>query len=308
MTWNDLLHPSPTPLQQLTHPAWRAAGVELWIKRDDLLAPAHNDPFCGNKWRKLQHNLLAARAAGHQRLLTFGGAYSNHIAAVASAGHHLGFETVGIIRGEAVSNPTLERARSAGMQLHFVDRVTYRRKNEAVQQVRWQTQFAPAYLIPEGGTNPNALLGCSALAREITDQLTPTHLAVACGTGGTLAGLVQGLSPNVQAIGISVLKGNFMAKAVAQWLDHLSAEWTVYNEYHHGGYAKSSPALRTYIQAFYDQFGCLLDPIYTGKLFFALEDLLRRSVFAAGDRVVAIHTGGLQSFASRLPSFRDHKP
>lgn len=298
MTYQDLLTFSPSPIQRLDAPKWAKRGVELWVKRDDLLAPVPDDPFCGNKWRKLQHNLLAAKAARHTRVVSFGGAYSNHIAALASAGKHLGIETIGIIRGEEVDNPTLSRAKADGMQLHFVDRTTYRCKNEAQEVARWTQQFAPCYLIPEGGTNARALLGCQQLAKEVVAQLDqpPTHIAVACGTGGTLAGIIQGLPTSTRAIGVSVLKGNFMRKEVTSFLGGTYPNWDVYEQFHHGGYAKRSAELMAFIQAFRAQHGIQLEPIYTGKLFFALEELLRQGVFPSGSRVVGIHTGGLQGF------------
>ena len=305
--------PSPSPLHTLPDERWAARGVELLIKRDDLLAPAPNDPFCGNKWRKLQHNLLRAQAQGATTLVSFGGAYSNHIAALASAGQHLGMATAGIIRGEAVSNPTLARAQAAGMHLHFVDRPTYR---QLTATPTWQAledlkifpglDQAGTYLIPEGGTNAAALPGCTALAREILQQTshTPTHVAVACGTGGTLAGLIQGLDGSSLALGISVLKGHFMTDTVAALLQQYTGQtwpgWRVHETFHHCGYARSSPELAAFIQNFYDRHGILLEPIYTGKLFYALEQLLEAGFFPEGSRVVGIHTGGLQALASSL--------
>lgn len=299
-------NPDPSPLVQLKAEHWAARGVELWIKRDDLLAPKLNDPFCGNKWRKLQYNLIQAIREKHNTLLTFGGAYSNHIAAVAAAGDLLGLATIGIIRGEEVSNPCLEQARSRGMQLHFMDRQRYRQKQMAIVQEELQQRFGPCYMIPEGGTNEFAIQGCTLLAREIQQQYngTPTHMAMACGTGGTLAGIIKGIEGACAVLGVSVLKGNFMERTVRELLSaYTQKEWTnwsVAEDFHHGGYAKKSKVLNAYIQDFYQQHGILLDPIYTGKLFFALDELLLQGHFSEGSRVIAIHTGGLQSFACYL--------
>lgn len=305
MKLQDLQHPLPSPLQRLHDQRWEDRGVALWIKRDDLLAPEPNDPLCGNKWRKLQYNLTLAKEAGHQQLMTFGGAYSNHIAAVASAGRHFGFQTIGVIRGELVSNPTLDRAEANGMQLHFIDRGSYRQKQDPAFLQTLTKRFGPSYILPEGGTNTDAFTGCAQLAQEILAQHSskPTHLAVACGTGGTAAGLIDGLAGNAALLGISVLKGGFMSKEInghLELLPNTTTPWCVMDDYHHGGYALRSPALDDFIQRFYQEHGIVLDPIYTGKLFFALYDLLDQDYFPRGSDVVAIHTGGLQAFASRL--------
>ncbi len=305
-----LQHPLPSPLQRLDDPRWEARDVALWIKRDDLLAPSPNDPLCGNKWRKLQYNLQRAREEGYEQLLTFGGAYSNHLAAVASAGSHFGFRTIGVVRGEeAVQNPTLERAQQNGMQLHFIDRSSYRQKQDPTFLQNLTERFGPSYILPEGGTNKDAFAGCAQLAQEIlTEHPTqPTHLAVACGTGGTAAGLINGLTGTAELIGVSVLKGNFMRKEINRHLEQLpetATRWTTLDDYHHGGYARRSPALDNFIQHFHHEHGIILEPIYTGKLFFALYDLLEQGYFPEGSQVVAIHTGGLQAFASRLDRSR----
>jgi 1-aminocyclopropane-1-carboxylate deaminase len=303
MNFADLKSPSPSPLVLLQDERWEDRGVQLYIKRDDLLAPQPNDPFCGNKWRKLQYNLLQAKEEGYDKLLTFGGAYSNHLAAVASAGNHLGFASIGMVRGEIVDNPTLALAQRNGMKLHFVDRTTYRKKKESEYLRQLEDRFGKVYILPEGGTNPAAYPGCAALAEEIMMQCPerPTHLALACGTGGTLTGLLSGLpQPNPpHVIGISVLKGNFMTGEIEQQLAALGqnyTNWEVHSHFHHGGYARQSPELMAFIQAFYEQHGILLEPVYTGKLFFALYALLDQGYFPAGSRVVGVHTGGMQSF------------
>ena len=306
MTMDQLLAPPPSPLQRITDWRWEERNVQLWIKRDDLLAPRLNDPLCGNKWRKLQHNLARAKQQGYSKLLTFGGAFSNHLAAVASAGHHFGFQTIGLVRGEAVENPTLELAQRNGMELHFISRTAYRRKQEADFLQDIKNRFGPVFILPEGGTNTAALHGCAELAREILQQVpsSPTHLAVACGTGGTAAGLIHGLAGQSQLLGVAVLKGGFMSKEVRTHLDSLSLSadnWSVADDYHHGGYARRSRALDAFIQSFYEEQRILLDPIYTGKLFYALYDLLEQGYFPEGSRVVGIHTGGLQAFASARP-------
>lgn len=305
MNLQELQHPLPSPLQRLDDPRWAERGVALWIKRDDLLAPAPNDPLCGNKWRKLQYNLQRAHTDGYEQLLTFGGAFSNHLAAVASAGRHFGFRTIGIVRGEPVNNPTLEKAQADGMQLHFIDRTSYRQKQEPAFLQALTERFGRSYILPEGGTNTAAFAGCTHLAQEILKQhpTQPTQLAVACGTGGTAAGLIHGLAGAADLLGVSVLKGGFMRQEINRHLELLpksATRWTVLDDYHHGGYARRSSALDDFIQDFYQNHGIVLEPIYTAKLFFALYDLLAQGYYPGGSEVVAIHTGGLQAFASRL--------
>jgi len=299
----DLLHFGPSPLQPLPLASAAQRQIQLWIKRDDLLGPTPNDPFCGNKWRKLQYTLLEVFSADpHPSVLSFGGPYSNHIAALASAGRHLGFPTIGIIRGEEVDNPTLARARADGMALHFVDRTTYRRKHEASFQDELRQRFGPdLVIIPEGGSNERALLGCAELAKELLHQMPepPTHVFVACGTGGTLAGLALGLAGvPTQLIGISVLKGNFLTAEVRTLLASVSqpdpANWQILTNYHHGGYAKRSTELIDFIYRFERRFRIRLDPIYTGKLAWALEALITQGYFPTDSRIVFLHTGGLQ--------------
>ncbi|MCB0636719.1 MAG: 1-aminocyclopropane-1-carboxylate deaminase/D-cysteine desulfhydrase [Lewinella sp.] len=303
LTFAKLSHPPATPLQRIRDPEWEARGVTLWLKRDELLAPAPDDPFCGNKWRKLQYNLWYARERKLDTLVSFGGPFSNHIAALASAGQHLGFHTIGLIRGEVVENPTLRRARADGMTLHFVDRNTYRRQAQHDFDRELWARFGPHLLLPEGGTNALALKGCADLGREILDQLpvAPTCVAVACGTGGTLAGLVTALSAHCPVLGVSALRGSFLQEEVEQLLLRYTKQrwpnWSVAHDDHHGGYAKLSPELVAFMRAFTERHGILLDPIYTGKLLFALYRRLREGAFRPDEQVVAIHTGGLQGRA-----------
>lgn len=292
-----------SPLQRLQHPILAQAGVEAWIKRDDqLLLPAGDLPgFCGNKWRKLAYNLRAAREQGHSRLLTFGGAYSNHIAAVAAAGDLFGFSTVGVIRGEPHQplNPTLAYASSLGMQLHYISRSAFRQKDTPEVREVLEQAYAPYYLLPEGGTNKLALRGCEELAREITAQLgkTPDYVCVAAGTGGTAAGLIRGARESTHILVFPVLKGDFMHGEIERWLPDATAPWSVMSEYHFGGYAKWNPELLAFMRDFRAETGIVLDPVYTGKLLYGVLAEARKKRFPAGSTVVVIHTGGLQGIA-----------
>ena len=295
--------PAHPLLQPLAEPLAAARGVRLLLWRDDL---AHPD-LPGNKARKLKHNLAAARQQGHRMLLTFGGAYSNHIAAVAAAGRLYGFQTIGLIRGDVPApdtarNPTLARAAADGMALHYLDRTTYRRRAEPAFLAEVLARFGPAYLLPEGGTNALALPGCAELVAEIRQQVAFDALAVAVGTGGTLAGLLTGLAGAEQAVGVAALKnGGFLRKEIDALTraatGHAYPDYSVQTDYHFGGYAKYSAELLAFIARFRQQHGVLLDPIYTGKLLFGVLDLVVRGYFAPGSTVVAIHTGGQQAWA-----------
>lgn len=290
-------------LQPIPHPVARSRGVRLLLWRDDLLHP----DLPGNKARKLKYNLLAARQQGHTRLLTFGGAYSNHLAAVAAAGRLHGFATTGLVRGEehAPLNPTLAQCVADGMQLHYLDRTTYRRRTEPAFLAALKQQFGPAYLLPEGGTNALALRGVAELIGELRQHTDFDAVAVAAGTGGTLAGLALGLAEAhypARALGIAALKGAGFLRTEVDALTQAAADQTLTNYelhlgYHFGGYAKLPPELRTFTRQFEAEFGVVLDPIYTSKLLFGVLDLIGRGHFAAGSTVVAVHTGGLQAWA-----------
>jgi len=287
-------------LQELAEPAAVARGVRLLLWRDDL---AHPD-LPGNKARKLKYNLAAARQQGQHTLLTFGGAYSNHIAAVATAGRLHGLRTVGLIRGEETLplNPTLAQATAEGMQLHYLDRSCYRRRSEPTFVAELLAAFGPAYVLPEGGSNALALPGCAELVGEIRQQVAFDTLAVAVGTGGTLAGLLTGLAGQQHALGVAALKNGGFLKAEVAALSRPAggpafANYTIHTDYHFGGYARYAATLLDFIRQFRHTHGVLLDPVYTGKLLFGILDLIKQGYFPRGHTVVAIHTGGLQAWA-----------
>jgi 1-aminocyclopropane-1-carboxylate deaminase/D-cysteine desulfhydrase-like pyridoxal-dependent ACC family enzyme len=290
-------------LQLIPHRVAISHGVRLLLWRDDLLNP----DLPGNKARKLKYNLTAAREQGHTRLLTFGGAYSNHLAAVAAAGRLYGFETVGLVRGEEHTplNPTLARCVADGMQLHYLDRTTYRQRTEPALLADMQQTYGPAYVLPEGGTNTLALRGVAELIGELRQHTDFDAVAVAAGTGGTLAGLALGLAEAhypAHLLGVAALKGaGFLQEEITALTQAATgqplATYELHLDYHFGGYAKLPPELRAFIQEFELNFGILLDPIYTSKLLFGVLDLIERGHFAPGSTVVAVHTGGLQAWA-----------
>lgn len=277
-------------------------GIQCWVKRDDLLAlPVLDDPlaFAGNKWRKLKWNLQQARSAQQEQLLTFGGAFSNHIVAVAAAGALFGFRTVGIIRGECPQplNSSLAFAQKCGMHLHFVSRSDYRHKMEPNFHAELKKQYGRFYLLPEGGTNELALRGTAELADVLEQQLgtLPDGIHLCCGTGGTAAGLIRGLAGRSQVFGYSVLKGNFHQHEIRNWLaDEQVQNWRIHTEYHHGGYAKTTTDLLAFIRAFPEQYGFYLDPVYTGKLFWAFRQKVSLGQIPEGSRQLLLHSGGLQ--------------
>ena len=286
----------PSPLTALNAVFLEKREIKLWIKREDLIHPH----LSGNKWRKLEFNLEEMRKQQKSGILTFGGAYSNHIYATAAAGNLFNFPTIGIIRGEVTLplNETLSFAKEAGMQLEYVDRTTYRDK-EKLSEI-YHHKYPNYYLLPEGGTNIHSISGSARTVTEIRDQLPrlPDYICLACGTGGTLAGIVKGLEGNSQAIGFSVLKGDFHRRDVQQLLIKAKIQdpnnWSINLDYHFGGYARKSEQLNQFITSFKKRFNIPLEWIYTGKMMYGVFDLIEKGFFPKGSRIVVIHTGGVR--------------
>ena len=298
------VHFKPTPLQIIKDPLLAQKGIELWLKRDDLTDPA----IQGNKWRKLKYNLINAKHEGHNTLLTFGGAYSNHIYAVAAAGKRFGFKTIGIIRGEPACEPTttLRYAAEQGMKLLYMNRAQYQLKEDPENIESLKVQLGNFYLLPEGGTNLLALQGCVELVHEI--DIDYDHITVACGTGGTLAGIVAGMNGKRKAIGFSVLKGadtlsHRVATLVSDFCETTYTNWHINCDYHRGGYAQIDTALVTFIEYFKLHHLVQLEPVYTAKMLYGLYDLIQNDYFKRGSRIIAIHTGGLQGLNGYMEYF-----
>jgi 1-aminocyclopropane-1-carboxylate deaminase len=288
----DDLFRLPSPVEELEEPRFAERSVRLLLKRDDLINP----DIPGNKWRKLKYNLAAARQAGQEVLLTFGGAYSNHIRATAAAGHNFDFQTVGVIRGESHEplNPILTYAVEHGMRLTYMDRATYRRKHESDVIEGLREEFGDFYLLPEGGSNSLALQGCEEIPREIVEGFDIICCPV--GTGGTLAGIAAGLSSEQEAIGFSVLKGGAFLKQDIRVMQenaygHARGRWSVELDFHFGGYAKKKPELNSFIDEFEKQHGLLLDWIYSAKMMYGIFELVERGRFKSGTTIVALITG-----------------
>lgn len=294
-----------SPLQLLTSPFPEPVDINLFLKRDDLLHPL----VSGNKWRKLKYNILAAREQEHTTLLTFGGAYSNHIYATAAAGQVFGFRTIGVVRGEELAgkplNDTLRFCQEAGMHLHFVSRDAYRRKDTPDFLAELIQQVGACYVIPEGGTNDLAVQGTAEIIPEIVVQLgyVPDFVCCPVGTGGTMSGLVQSAPTQTDVLGFVVLKGfgpdSFPA---TRFTNEQPGYCPRLFHYHIGGYAKTTPELLTFIRAFEQKNGVLMEQVYTGKMLWGIYDLARQGYFPAGATVVAVHTGGLQGRSVELDS------
>ena len=282
--------------------------VELFIKREDEIHPF----VSGNKFRKLKYNLLEAKKQQKQNLLTFGGAFSNHIVATAVAGNLNGFKTIGIIRGDELgknleqtlaNNATLYEAHKNGMTFDFISRTQYREKSSAVFINQLKEKYGDFYLIPEGGTNDLAVKGCEEILTQ--DDTIFDYICCAIGTGGTIAGLINSAESHQQIIGFPALKGSFFATEIQQFAHQ--KKWNLENDYHFGGYAKYTLELIHFINNFKKETGVLLDPIYTGKMIFGILDKIQKNHFKANTKILAIHTGGLQGIAGFNQKLKNKK-
>lgn len=291
-----------SPVVRIPYPLFKQHNIRVWIKRDDLLHPI----ISGNKWRKLKYNLIHANHGGYQQVVSFGGSYSNHIHALAYAAQQAGLKSVGIIRGEAhhASNYTLGWARHWGMHLHFVNRQQYRLREDPQFLQELQQHYPGSYLIPEGGSNPLALPGMAEVIEQLASQLEFDTLLVPVGSGGTLAGLVAADKDQHQLQGIAVLKQQgYLADAVNQLLPKQAKayrNWQVQENFHRGGYARFTPKDIRRMQVFIGETGIPLEPVYSGKMVLALLDMIAQGQFSAGQRIVLLHTGGLQGLGGMI--------
>ncbi|OLR95457.1 1-aminocyclopropane-1-carboxylate deaminase/D-cysteine desulfhydrase [Actinokineospora bangkokensis] len=276
-----LPEPTTAPLVEVVDE--RLRGVRLLLKRDDLVHP----DIPGNKWRKLKHNLAPARAAG--RVLTFGGAHSNHIRAVAAAGVEHGFETIGVIRGEEhlPLNDVLAFATACGMELTYLDRATYRRKGDPDVLATLDRRFGPYHLLPEGGSNELGVRGCREIIAELPDF---DVVCCPCGTGATLAGLALGLGPRQSAVGFAVLRGGFLPEAVRGFTGGHGG-WEVDERYHFGGYAKVPPELDEFAEEFTRRHAVPVERLYVAKMLYGVYARAAAGEFKPGTTVVAVITG-----------------
>lgn len=268
--------------------------VSVFIRREDLIHPF----ISGNKFRKLKYNLLQAKSENKETLLTFGGAFSNHIAAAAFAGKEYGFKTIGIIRGDELrdkilENPTLQFAQECGMQFKFITREAYRHKTEADFLENLKQEFGNFYLVPEGGTNEFAVKGCEEILTKEDAEFD--FICCAVGTGGTISGLINSLLPHQKVLGFPALKGDFLKEDIRKFAR--KDNWEVITNYHFGGYGKVNPELITFINQFYSENKIPLDPIYTAKMVFGVIDMINKNYFPENSKILLIHTGGIQGNA-----------
>ncbi|MBI9040510.1 MAG: 1-aminocyclopropane-1-carboxylate deaminase/D-cysteine desulfhydrase [Lutibacter sp.] len=283
-------------MQQIHFSEIATKEVSLYIKREDELHPF----ISGNKYRKLKYNLQDAKRLEKSKLITFGGAYSNHIAATAAAGFEYNFETIGVIRGDELAlntdevilnNPTLKFASQHGMKFHFVSRSTYREKESTSFINNLKAEFGDFYLIPEGGTNNFAVKGCEEILTD-KDEIFNV-ICSAIGTGGTISGIINASKKHQKVVGFPALKGDFLQNEINKYILKKD-NWCLNTNYHFGGYAKISEELITFINKFKKETTIPLDPVYTGKMLFGIIDLIKNDYFKKGTKIIAIHTGGLQ--------------
>ncbi len=272
--------------------------ITLAVKREDLL----HEHISGNKFRKLYYNIIAAKEKGYDTLLTFGGAFSNHIAATAAAGNEYGLKTIGVIRGNELGenlaktlaeNPTLKFAHEQGMQFHFVSRAAYRNKTEPEFIQNLFQLFGNFYLVPEGGTNELAVKGTEEILTPEDEEFS--YVCSAIGTGGTIAGIINSSFSHQKVLGFPALKENFLQQNIQKYVQ--KNNWELIRDYHFGGFAKINPKLVEFINMVYTLHNLPLDPIYTGKMLYGIIDLIKKDYFPKGSKILAIHTGGLQGRA-----------
>ncbi len=285
--------------QEIKHAILKEKEITLYMKREDLL---HTE-VSGNKFRKLKYNLEVAKLQKKSSVLTFGGAYSNHIAATAAAGKLLNIATIGVIRGDELGrdlektlkgNATLRFAKSCGMRFHFITRLAYREKENPLFLEELKQKYGDFYLVPEGGTNSLAIKGCEEILDSNDHKFDIITSAV--GTGGTISGIINSSDKKEQTIlGFPALKGDFLIDEIKNYTNQNN--WKLITEYHFGGYSKINKELIEFINTFKRLQGIQLDPVYTGKMMYGLFEMIKNGSFRKNTRILAIHTGGIQGIA-----------
>ncbi len=289
-----------SPVHQIHDKLFDEQGLKVFIKRDDLIHPI----ISGNKWRKLKYLLKEAQTQDKTHLVTFGGAYSNHLLATSAAAAKFGFKSTGFVRGEEVNNDTLFLCRLHGMNLIFTNRESYRDK-----RALFDKHFAndnEAFFIDEGGSSPLGAKGCSELIDELDDSYD--HIICACGTGTTAAGIINGIAQHqlsTQFHGVPVLKnGEFLRKDIDAFVEKPKI-YDLHTDYHFGGYGKVNDELIRFVKQFVSSTGILIEPIYTGKMLYALYDLAAKNYFSRGSQILAIHTGGIWGLLGMKDEFKN---
>lgn len=267
----------------LKHPLFKEKKLKVLVQIDD----SPFDQCSGNKWWKLKYNLLEAKENNFSSILTFGGAFSNHILAVSKAAQQMGIKSIGIIRGQELdgTNHTLKHAKENGMEFYFVDRSTYRNK----ENIDWSQKFENSFIIPEGGTNQLAVKGCQEfLATNLFD-----YVCCSVGTGGTISGIIKSLNDSQFALGFSALKkGFYLENEIKKYVD--SDNWSLNHDFHFNGYAKMNKELVDFMNEFKKTYHIPLDPVYTSKLFYGVLKLIEQDYFPNNKTILIVHSGGLQ--------------
>lgn len=306
MKLQELSDASKITIQNLSDELCSKYGVNLDVMRLDKV----DAELSGNKWFKLKYNLMHAHACNYERLLSFGGYYSNHLHALAAAGHRFGFETIGVVRGAEPQKygSTLQDLVKYGMHLKFVSRESYRNKTCDKFLSPLKEEFGDFFLIPEGGSNILGVKGCTEIVTGLWGERScaPDYIVMGCGTGATLAGVILGTQGRCKVLGVSALKGaQYLEQNVLDLMTEFGKyegvapavsrdSWQIYHDYHFGGFAKLTPELVSFMDEFSSGSGLPLEPVYVGKTFYAVHDLIRKAVIPEGARALLIHTGGLQ--------------
>ena len=282
--------------QEVVLPELSDIDCQIFIKREDQIHPL----VSGNKFRKLKYNVQEAVKQKHTTLLTFGGAFSNHILATAAAGNLNQLQTVGVIRGDELgvncsktleTNATLRTAYELGMKFEFVSREEYRNKTSESFLHKFQNKYKDFYIIPEGGTNDLAVKGCEEILEKEDYQFD--YICSCVGTGGTISGIINSAQKHQKILGFPALKGGFLKNEVQRY-SKSKDNWELINDYHFGGYGKYTDELIHFINRFKEITQIPLDPIYTGKMMYGLVDMIKNKLFPAGSKILIVHTGGLQ--------------
>ena len=284
----------PSPVTQVHNSLLEEKQIQLFIKRDELIHPV----IQGNKWRKLKYNLVAARNSQNNTLLSFGGAYSNHLHALAAAGKLFNFKTIGIIRGEqhTPANPCIQDIVEWGMQLKYITRAEYKNKTHTDFIAKLHKQFGDFYLIPEGGNNAAGIKGCAELLNELEENYD--FICTEVGSGTLLSSLIlNNKNPQTRFIGFAVMKNPQLESEIKTNLIHqvnTTTHWEINHQYHFGGFAKTTDELNQFIISFKQDYDIQLEPLYSGKMLYGILDLVKQDYFKKGSRILAIHGGGLQ--------------
>ncbi|MGJ8691099.1 MAG: 1-aminocyclopropane-1-carboxylate deaminase/D-cysteine desulfhydrase [Thalassotalea sp.] len=295
-----------SPIEKIIHPLFSQHQVSVYVKRDEIIHPI----ISGNKWRKLASNIEYAKQLGFKGILSFGGAYSNHLHALAYAGQLHQLSTIAIVRGEPAyqSNPTLSQAITWGMELKFVDRKTYRLRDDPAYLTELQQRYPDYYIVPEGGSNQHALPGVGAVITELNQQLEFDSLLVPVGSGGTMAGLIAADNNQHQLLGVAVLKqADYLKQQITELLPKPAKtfnNWQLVTDFHGGGYGKFSQQAVNELIAFNQQTGLIFEPVYSGKMLLAALALIRQGYFKSGSTIVLLHTGGLQGIKGLIAQKR----